>query len=107
MDIEKELNDYFTNTLDDLGEKVHIRIQQRNGKKSISSVAGLPQDLDFKKILKTFKKSFKCNGCIIEEEKDGATQKIIQLQGDHRASIRDFLVSQEIVELRNIVIHGF
>ena len=33
-----------------------IRIQQRNGKKSLTTVTGLPADLDFKKILKAFKK---------------------------------------------------
>ena len=84
--------------------KVHIRIQARNGRKSISSVSGLAVDLDLKKILKSFKKTLKCNGAILEDKELG---KIIQLQGDHRAMIRDFLVDQEINILEDIVIHGF
>lgn len=36
--------------------KVHIRTQQRNGRKSITTVQGLDSDLDLKKICKAFKK---------------------------------------------------
>ena len=36
--------------------KVHIRTQQRNGRKSITTVQGLDEDLDLKKICKAFKK---------------------------------------------------
>ena len=35
---------------------VHIRIQQRNGRKSLTTVQGLASDLDLKKILKALKK---------------------------------------------------
>ena len=35
---------------------VHIRVQQRNGRKCITTVQGLNQELDLKKILKTLKK---------------------------------------------------
>jgi translation initiation factor SUI1 len=35
---------------------VHIRIQQRNGRKSLTTVQGLAIDLDLKKILKALKK---------------------------------------------------
>ena len=67
-------------------------------------MTGLASDLDLKKILKAFKKSFKCNGAILEDETLG---KVIQLQGDQRANIRDFLVDQEICSATDIVIHGF
>lgn len=46
-------------TLVKAGEKsnyVHIRIQQRNGRKSLTTVQGLTIDLDLKKILKALKK---------------------------------------------------
>jgi hypothetical protein len=33
-----------------------IRIQQRNGRKTLTTVQGLPNDLDFQRILKAFKK---------------------------------------------------
>jgi translation initiation factor 1 len=35
---------------------VHIRIQQRNGRKSLTTVQGLAIDLDLRKILKALKK---------------------------------------------------
>ena len=31
-------------------EKVHVRVQQRNGRKCITTVAGLDDDLDIKRI---------------------------------------------------------
>lgn len=85
-------------------EKVHIRVQVRNRKKCITTVQGLATDLDLKKILKALKKSFKCNGAIVNDETSG---EIIQLQGDNRAGIVDFLVSEEIVGKDSIVVHGF
>lgn len=38
-------------------EKVHVRVQQRNGRKCITTVAGLADDLDIKRICKAFKKN--------------------------------------------------
>jgi translation initiation factor 1 len=84
--------------------KIHIRIQQRNGKKSITSITGLPNDLDLKKILKMFKKTLNCNGAITDDEELG---KIIQLQGDHRVFIRKFLLEDKIAIEENIIMHGF
>ena len=80
----------------------YIRIQQRNGRKSITTVQGLATDLNLK--LKTWKKSFTCNGAIVEDEEHG---KIIQLQGDQRTNVRDFLVNEEINRKEDIVVHGF
>jgi translation initiation factor SUI1 len=40
----------------DSKDYVHIRVQQRNGKKSLTTVQGLPQEFDYKKILKALKK---------------------------------------------------
>ena len=82
----------------------YIRIQQRNGRKSITTVQGLATDLNLKLILKTWKKSFTCNGAIVEDEEHG---KIIQLQGDQRTNVRDFLVNEEINRKEDIVVHGF
>jgi len=35
---------------------VHIRVQQRAGKKCLTTIQGLNPEFDFKKILKAFKK---------------------------------------------------
>lgn len=38
------------------GFAVHVRMQQRNGRKSLTTVQGLPEAFDYKKILKALKK---------------------------------------------------
>lgn len=37
---------------------IHLRIQQRNGRKTLTTIQGLPDELDQKKLLKAFKKVF-------------------------------------------------
>ncbi len=81
-----------------------IRIQQRNGRKTLTTVQGLPSDLDQKRILKAFKKDFACNGNIVDDEDMG---EVIQLQGDHRLKVQQFLVQEEIASKEKIKIHGF
>lgn len=41
---------------------VHIRIQQRNGRKTLTTVQGLESQFDKKKLVRAFKKEFACNG---------------------------------------------
>ncbi len=87
--------------------KVHIRVQQRNGKKCITSIEGLDGDLDQKRICKHMRKLFNCNGNVISDELRG---DIIQLQGDQRDNVRAFLLEQTVIEAHEkdrIVVHGF
>ena len=44
------------------GDLIHIRVQQRNGRKCITTIQGLDAALDLKKILKAIKKDQCCNG---------------------------------------------
>ena len=81
-----------------------IRIQQRNGRKTVTTLQGLPANLEQKKILKAFKKDFACNGHIVEDEEMG---QVIQLQGDQRLKISQFLVENEIATKDKIKLHGF
>lgn len=87
------------------GEKVHVRVQQRNGRKCITTVAGLADDLDIKRICKAFKKNFSCNGALQQDEETGGD--VIQLSGDQRTNVKEFLVDQEICHSDEIVLHGF
>jgi len=93
---------------DDFGSKtqnyIHIRIQQRNGRKTLTTVQGLPSELDFPKILKAFKKNFCCNGTLVEDEELGL---IIQLQGDQRKLVSQFLIEEGICKKNVVKIHGF
>ena len=83
---------------------VHIRVQQRNGKKSITTVQGLADDLDLAKILKALKKTLNTNGTILNDEEFG---EIIKMQGDQRKAISDFLCTYHICQPSEIKIHGF
>lgn len=82
---------------------IHIRIQQRSGRKSITTISGLDEKTDFKTILKKMKNKFSCNGCIINNDTKFGT--ILQFQGDQRDNIKDFILENKI--LGEIVIHGF
>ncbi|QSZ30799.1 hypothetical protein DSL72_000357 [Monilinia vaccinii-corymbosi] len=107
-------------------EYIHIRIQQRNGRKTLTTVQGLPKKFDQKKILKVIKKKFgklhyatpypryreltfdviACNGTIVNDVIMG---DVIQLQGDQRKDVQEFLTGKEGLELeaKTIKVHGF
>uniref|UniRef100_A0A4W3GEU2 Eukaryotic translation initiation factor 1-like n=1 Tax=Callorhinchus milii TaxID=7868 RepID=A0A4W3GEU2_CALMI len=83
---------------------IHIRIQQRNGRKTLTTVQGIANDYDKKKLVKAFKKKFACNGTVIEHPEYG---EVIQLQGDQRKNIYTFLVEVGIVKEEQLKVHGF
>jgi len=87
-------------------EYIHIRIQQRNGRKTLTTVQGLPKKFDQKKILKVIKKKFACNGTIVNDIVMG---DVIQLQGDQRKDVQEFLTGKDGLELdpKTIKVHGF
>jgi len=92
----------------ELGSKksgyVHVRVQQRNGRKSLTTVQGLTKEFRYNKILKDLKKEFCCNGVVIQDAELG---QVIQLQGDQRKNVSNFLVQAGIVRKDLIKIHGF
>ncbi|KAF1841448.1 SUI1-domain-containing protein [Cucurbitaria berberidis CBS 394.84] len=71
---------------------IHIRIQQRNGRKTLTTVQGLPKKFDQKKILKVIKKKFACNGTVVADNEMG---DVIQLQGDQRKDVQDFMTDKK------------
>eukprot|EP00250_Pteridium_aquilinum_P003306 c13631_g1_i1 orf=211-558(+) len=85
-------------------EYVHVRTQQRNGRKSLTTVQGLKKEYNYNKILKDFKKEFCCNGTVVQDPELG---QVIQLQGDQRKNVSQFLVQAGLVKKDNIKIHGF
>ena len=52
-------------------EYVHVRIQQRNGRKSLTTVQGLKKEFSYSKILKDLKKEFCCNGTVVQDPEQG------------------------------------
>ena len=119
MDFKNEFRENELNFMDQLqkeiinnqfkvtNKKIHIRVQQRNGKKSITSIEGFAEDLDLKRICKDMRKKFNCNGNVIEDEDAG---EIIQLQGDQRDNVKNWILTEQIInksEADLIVMHGY
>jgi len=83
---------------------IHIRIQQRNGRKTLTTVQGISTEYDKKKIVKACKKEFACNGTVVEHSEYG---EVIQLQGDQRENICQFLTKVGIAKPDQLKVHGF
>ncbi|KAF7729862.1 putative RNA-binding protein eif1AD [Apophysomyces ossiformis] len=83
---------------------LHLRIQQRNGRKTLTTLQGLSSDVDTKKLLKAVKKVFACNGTVVEDPEHG---EVLQLQGDQRLKLAEFLVTEKIAKKQDIKVHGF
>lgn len=82
---------------------IHIRNQQRNGRKSVTTVQGLDKQFDLKKLVRALKKEFSCNGTVIEDPEHGS---ILQLQGDKRNDVKLFLEREGICTADQIRMHG-
>ncbi|CAG7906892.1 unnamed protein product [Brassica rapa] len=52
-------------------EYVHIRVQQRNGRKSLTTVQGLKKEYIYSNILKDLKKKFCCNSTLVHDSELG------------------------------------
>lgn len=108
------------------GGLVHIRIQQRNGRKTLTTVQGISEEFDKKKLVRAFKKvqnaklffnikviflnnsflfkEFACNGTVVDHPEYG---EVIQLQGDQRTNVCQFLTKIGIVKEEQLKLHGF
>jgi len=86
--------------------KIHIRVQ-KTGSRYITSVDGLDDDLDLKRIIRSMKKTLHCSIKIVTNDDD---EEVIQLQGDHRDDIRGWLVANEVLTEKEakerLIIHG-
>lgn len=84
--------------------KIHVRIVKRNNRQFKTYLENLPDNIDFKAILKKLKIFFSCNGNIAIEN----NVKVIILQGDHRRDIQRFLLDNKIISNNaDVIIHGF
>lgn len=83
--------------------KVTISVEKRGGKKCITNVIGMDEELDLKKILSYLKKKHNCSGSIINDENHG---EIISLTGDQKENIYNFFIEQEIYKKEDIIVKG-
>ena len=84
--------------------KIHIRIQQRSSRQSLTLIEGLDSDLDLERICKYMRRSFNCNGTVLNDV-------VISLQGDQRDNVAKWLVTNEVLTpseaKERLVVHGF
>lgn len=90
--------------------EIHIKIQQRNGKKCVTIVEGLdkldmPSNISQETFLtllsKKFRKSFNCRSNINKEDNS------LTLSGDQRENIKTLLLTMKLVDDEQIKVHGF
>jgi translation initiation factor 1 len=84
--------------------RVHLRVQQRNGRKTLTTVQGLSTGYNYAKVLRDLKRELCCNGNVVEDKELG---NVIQLQGDHRTKVAAFLAKAGLAKTDCIKVHGF
>lgn len=97
IEFEEINNGLFENS------KVTIAVEKRNGKKCITNVIGMAEDLDLHKILSYLKKKHNCNGSILKDEKYG---EIMSFTGDQKENIYNFLINEQIYDKEDIIVKG-
>ena len=93
----EEINNPFGNS------KVTIALENRGGKKCITNVIGMADDLDLPKILSYLKKTYNCSGSIVKSEEYG---EVMTFTGDQKENIYNFLINEEIYSKDNIIVKG-
>ena len=83
----------------DQTKEVHIRVQQRNGRKCITTVSNLNQHINFETVIKYAKERWGCSGVVIPSHEKG---KILQLQGNLAEALTEFLVTERLALANNI-----
>lgn len=81
---------------------IHIRSQQRNGKKSITLIQNIPDIYDLKKLVKAMRKLYACNGTVSNHKVYG---EVIMLQGDKRSEVYDFITKVGLVKATLVKVH--
>lgn len=86
--------------------KIHIRTQQQ-GRRWITIIEGLDDDLDQERIARAMKKAFHCSTKAVKTT-DGAD--IIMIQGNHRDDALEWLLAQGVITEKEgkerVVLHG-
>ena len=79
---------------------IDIRVVQRNGRKTTTTIEGLELD-NLNDLLKHWKKKFSCNGSIAKDE-----QNIVILSGNQADLVKKFLLNEKLATENKIRIHG-
>ena len=79
-------------------KKIHLRLQQRSNKKSITIVEGLDNETA-RKVIPLLRSKLGCSGTYKGDA--------IQFSGDQRRKIIEYLLQEKIANKGDIVLHGF
>jgi translation initiation factor SUI1 len=86
--------------------KIHIRTQQQ-GRRWLTIIEGLDDDLDQARIARAMKKTLHCAA---KAKKDEHENDIILLQGNHASEVAEWLVVNEVLTAKEakerLVVHG-
>lgn len=86
----------------DAGE-VHIRVQQRNGKKAITTVQGLNPALNFDRVTRAWREKWGCAANVVKDSEFGS---VVQLQGNWADNIKQFLIEERLAQPSSLKIHS-
>ena len=93
-------------SFDKVQKKIHLRYV-KTGPRAITIIEGLDFDLDLVRIAQAMKKAFNCAASI---QADKVGNEVIQLQGNHVANAKGWLLQQEILTKQEaaerLVTHG-
>lgn len=67
-------------------ERIKVRVIQRRFRKLVTIVTGIQSENELKELAKTLKKKLACGGTV--------KGKDIELQGDHKAKVKEILVKE-------------
>ena len=84
-------------------KEITISVNQRNGKKCKTNIYGWGEEYDLPKICSYFKKTYKCSGAVVENKDYGL---VIELTGDNKKNVYDFLINECICCKENIITKG-
>jgi len=83
---------------------IEIMVTKRNNRKFYTDIKGINEKYNYDKILKEMKKKFSCNGSVkISKENN---KNYIQLNGDQKENIFNFLIEENISTIDKIKIRG-
>ncbi|XP_035878451.1 eukaryotic translation initiation factor 1-like [Phyllostomus discolor] len=86
------------------GDYIHVRIQKRNGRKTLTTFQGIIDEYNKKKLIKAFKKKFAYNGTVIEHQEFG---EVIKLQNELCQNTCQFLSETGLAKDNQLKVHGF
>lgn len=81
---------------------VHIRLQQRNARKCVTTTTGLDAQ-QVQQCLRVLRRSLCCSGTVVEDDEYG---NVLMLTGDQREAIRRHLIATKVRTDDKIFVHG-